>query len=158
EEEKGEPRGGPTIERGSKPGEPLARDGQRVRRCHRGPAPLGVSGSVVTAIVPLGPAPVYSSIAKRCGLPVRRKRLQHSADTFCQMFCGWRLANSYKDLGRLGSGTLSIDVLVGSCRFDGTPIEPLNIAGELHSWLCEDLTAQGITIGALLRAGLTARL
>ena len=74
------------------------------------------------------------------------------------MFCGWRLANSYKDLERLGSGTLSIDVLVGSCRFDGTPIEPLSIAGELHSWLCEDLAAQGIPIGALMRAGLTARL
>ena len=103
---------------------------------------------MVTAVVPLGPAPVYSSIVKRCELLVRRKRLQHSADTFCQMFCGWRLANSYKDLERLGSGTLSIDVLVGSCRFDGTPIEPLSIAGELHSWLCEDLAAQGIPIGA----------
>ncbi len=74
------------------------------------------------------------------------------------MSCGWRLANSYKDLERLGSGTLSIDVLVGSCRIDGVPIEPPHIAGELHSWLCEDLAAQGIPIGALLRAGLTARL
>ena len=113
---------------------------------------------MVTAIVPVGPAPVYSSIVKRCGLPMRRKRLQHSADTFCQMFCGWRLANSYKDLGRLGSGTLSINVLVGSCRFDGMPVEPLNIAGELHFWLREDLAAQGIPVSALLRAGLTARL
>jgi hypothetical protein len=74
------------------------------------------------------------------------------------MFCGWRLANSYKDLGRLGSGTLSIDVLVGSCRFDGVPIEPPLIAGELHFWLCEDLNARGIPINALLRASLTARL
>lgn len=89
---------------------------------------------------------------------MRRKRLQHSADTLCQMFCGWRLANSYEGLERLGSGSLSVDVLVGSCRFDGTPIGPLNIAGELHSWLCEDLAAQGIPTGAVLRAGLTARL
>ncbi|MDR3619572.1 MAG: hypothetical protein P4L85_09495 [Paludisphaera borealis] len=87
-----------------------------------------------------------------------RKRLQHSADTFCHMFCGWRLANSYKDLARLGSGTLEIDVLVGSCRFDGVAIEPLNIAGELHCWLCEDLAAHGIPIDSLLRGSLTAHL
>jgi hypothetical protein len=74
------------------------------------------------------------------------------------MFCGWRLANSYKELERLGNGTLCIDVLVGSCRFDGTPIEPLNIAGELHSWLREELAAQNMPIGALVRATLTARL
>jgi len=74
------------------------------------------------------------------------------------MFCGWRLANSYKDLGRLGSGVLSIDVLVGSCRFDGLPVEPLLIAGELHLWLCRDLAAHGIPIDALLRASLTVRL
>jgi hypothetical protein len=84
---------------------------------------------------------------------MRRKRLQHSADTLYQMFCGWRLANFYKDLGRLGSGMLSIDVLVDSCRFDDMPIEPLNIARELHSWLRGDLAAQGIHIGTLLRAG-----
>jgi hypothetical protein len=89
---------------------------------------------------------------------VRRKRLQHSADTFCHMFCGWRLANSYKDLERLGSGTLSIDVLAGSCRFDGVPVEPPPSAGELHSWLCEDLAAHGIPIDALLRGSLTAHL
>jgi hypothetical protein len=89
---------------------------------------------------------------------VRRKRLQHSANILCQMFCGWRLGGSYKDLERLGSGTLSIDALVGSCRFDGVPVEPPHIAGELHAWLCQDLTAQGIPIAALLRAALTARL
>jgi len=89
---------------------------------------------------------------------VSRKRLQHSADTFCHMFCGWRLANSYKDLERLGGGTLSIDVLVGACRFDGLAIEPPNIAGELHAWLRDDLAAHGIPIDTLLRASLTAHL
>ena len=44
EEEQGEPRGGAAIEGGGEPGEPLARCGGRVRGCHRGPAPLGVSG------------------------------------------------------------------------------------------------------------------
>src|SRR5947209_6606195 len=60
-EQQGEPRGGPAVEGGGEPREPLARGGCRMRGCHRGPAPLGVSGSVVTAIVPVGPAPVYSA-------------------------------------------------------------------------------------------------
>lgn len=42
---------------------------------------------------------------------MRRKRLQHAADTLCHMFCGWRLVNSYQELERLGSGTLLIDAL-----------------------------------------------
>ena len=41
-------------ERRGEPGEPLAWDGKRVRRCHRGPAPLGCLAGLVTAIVPVG--------------------------------------------------------------------------------------------------------
>jgi hypothetical protein len=44
EEQQGEHGDGAAVERGGEPCEPLAWDGQRVRRCHRGPAPLGVSG------------------------------------------------------------------------------------------------------------------
>src|SRR4051812_12924456 len=51
EEQEGNPGCGAAIEGGREPGEPLAGDGRRVRRCHRGPAPLGVSGSVLTAMV-----------------------------------------------------------------------------------------------------------
>lgn len=110
-----------------------------------------------------GRAPVASGWLAQIGrwyveLFVRRKRLQHCADTLCHIFCGWRLANSYKDLERLGTGTLSIDVIVGSCRFDGVPIEPPSIATELHCWLREDLATHGIPIVALLRASFTAHL
>jgi hypothetical protein len=89
---------------------------------------------------------------------MRRKRLQHSADTLCQMFCGWRLANCYKDLENLGSGTVNIDVLIGSCRFEEVTIEPLYIAGELHAWLREDLAEHRIPIESLRHAILTAHL
>ncbi len=44
EEQEGEPRGGAAVEGGGEPGEPLARGGCGMRGCHRGPAPLGVSG------------------------------------------------------------------------------------------------------------------
>ena len=62
EEQEGEPGGGAAVEGGGEPGEPLARGGERVRGCHRGPAPVGVSAGVVTAIVPVGPALVYSML------------------------------------------------------------------------------------------------
>jgi hypothetical protein len=87
---------------------------------------------------------------------MRRKRLQHGADVLCQMFCGWRLVNSYRDLESLGSGTLTVDALSGQCGFEGRPINRLTIAGELQAWLEEDLTANSIPRAGLKRAQLTA--
>ena len=81
---------------------------------------------------------------------MRHKRLKHSADTLCHMFCGWRLANSYFDIEKLGSGTLTIDALSGESKFNGTPIDDLNIAGELHLWLIEDCHANGVNIFSTL--------
>lgn len=89
---------------------------------------------------------------------MRRKRLQHGADVLCQMFCGWRLINSYRDLEALGSGTLIIDALSGECAFNGKPIEELTIAGELKAWLMEDLAANSISLSDLKRAQLIAEL
>src|SRR5687767_1271930 len=87
-----------------------------------------------------------------------RKRLQHAADILCQMFCGWRLVNSYRELERLGSGTLVIDALTEVCTFDGQPIERLPIAGELRAWLEQDLPENGVQIAELREAALTAEL
>ena len=89
---------------------------------------------------------------------MRRRRLQHAADILCRMFCGWRLANSYRDLALLGSGTLHIDALTGSCSFNGSPVEPPTIAGELHIWLDRDLQSHRIPRESLVRAEMTARL
>jgi hypothetical protein len=74
------------------------------------------------------------------------------------MFCGWRLANSYRSLASLGTGTLKIDAISGTCEFEGEPIGPLAIAEELHHWLREDLAAHRILLEGLSRATLTARL
>jgi hypothetical protein len=74
------------------------------------------------------------------------------------MFCGWRLANSYRSLALLGTGTLRIDALSGSCEFEGDSIGPLSIAGELQDWLREDLAANRIPPESLSHATLTARL
>ncbi len=63
---------------------------------------------------------------------MRRKRLKHAADTLCNMFCGWRLANSYSDLETLGLGTLEIDALSGDARFNGSAIGPLNMLANFN--------------------------
>ena len=89
---------------------------------------------------------------------MRRKRLQHAADTMCQMFCGWRLVESKPSLLALGSGTLEIDAITGQCRFDGKTTDQLTIAEEIRVWLRRDLAANEIPITAITGARLTVEL
>jgi len=89
---------------------------------------------------------------------MRRKRLQHAADTLCKMFCGWRLDSSKASLARLGSGTIEVDTLTGDCSFEGKPIESLPIVRELQAWLRDDLRTHSIPIEELKAARLRARL
>lgn len=89
---------------------------------------------------------------------MRRKRLQHVADTMCQMFCGWRLVESKPSLVNLGSGTLEIDAITGQCLFQGKNIGPLTIAEEIRAWLEQDLATNRIPISALASAHLKVKL
>jgi len=89
---------------------------------------------------------------------MRRKRLQHAADTICQMFCGWRLIESKPSLLKLGSGTLEIDAITGQCRFDGKTTGQLSIAEEIRAWLRRDLESNEIPIAALTGARLAVEL
>ncbi|WP_409267756.1 hypothetical protein [Massilia sp. BHUDP2] len=81
-----------------------------------------------------------------------RKRLNHAAETFCAMFCGWRLTNSYVELQTLGSGVLDIDVLEAKCNFNGSPISSVSIAHELNGWLLQDKQKHNIPITELSSA------
>ena len=89
---------------------------------------------------------------------MRRKRLQHAADTMCQMFCGWRLIESKPNLLNLGSGTLEIDAITGQCHFQGKSIGQLTIAEEIRAWLQQDLAACKIPISMLTGAHLAVKL
>jgi hypothetical protein len=89
---------------------------------------------------------------------MRRKRLQHIADTMCQMFCGWRLIGSKPNLVDLGSGTLEIDAITGECFFQGGIIKQLTIAEEIRVWMQDDLAANKIPFVALKRARLSVNL
>ena len=89
---------------------------------------------------------------------MRRNRLQHAADTICQMFCGWRLIESKPSLLNLGSGTLEIDAITGQCRFAGETTGQLDIAEEIRAWLRRDLESNEIPIAALTGARLVVEL
>jgi len=89
---------------------------------------------------------------------MRRKRLQHVADTMCQMFCGWRLIGSKRSLVKMGAGTLEIDVITGKCSFQGESIRQLAIAEEIRRWMHEDLAANKISVTALTHALLSVNL
>jgi hypothetical protein len=89
---------------------------------------------------------------------MHRKRLQHVADTMCQMFCGWRLIGSKPNLVDLGSGTLEIDAITGQCFFQGQIIGQLTIAQEIRAWMQDDLAANKIPVAALTGARLSVKL
>lgn len=85
---------------------------------------------------------------------MRRKVLQHTANSLCQMFCGWQLFADWGVLTRLGGGSLRIDALRGRCEHDGRPIAPLTMAEYLHSWLEEDCARNRIPTASLHTAAL----
>ena len=89
---------------------------------------------------------------------MHRKRLQHVADTLCQMFCGWRLIGSKPNLVNLGSGTLEIDAITGQYFFQSKTIGLLSIAEEIRAWLQQDLATNKISIAVLTGAHLTVKL
>jgi hypothetical protein len=89
---------------------------------------------------------------------MHRKRLQHVADTMCQMFCGWRLIQSKPNLLNLGSGTLEIDAITGQCHFQGKSIGQLTIAEEIRAWMEQDLATNRIPIADLMGAHLKVKL
>lgn len=75
---------------------------------------------------------------------MRKKRLQHTAYTICNMFCGWRIYNSTYDLNKLGSGLLKYDFLSKNCSFNEEPIEVLSICAEVEYFLDEELNRIGV--------------
>lgn len=89
---------------------------------------------------------------------MRRKRLNHTVDILCDMFCGWRLMNSYTEIERIGTGKLEIDIITGVCIFNDSQIESLSIAYELNAWVKEDFEKHNITLADIQTVKLVANL
>jgi hypothetical protein len=88
---------------------------------------------------------------------MKRKRLQHHADTLAQMACGWRIVNDLKTLAQAESGELTINVLSASTLLDGKPLSRLGLTRELSAWLLKDAEANGIPLDLLHRAEVRLR-
>src|SRR5579862_895291 len=84
---------------------------------------------------------------------MRERELQGTANTLCQMFCGWQMVFTMRNLAALGSGTLEIDLLSCEHRFDHRSIEALPISSVLQRSLRRNSTAD-----ALQKAQITATL
>lgn len=89
---------------------------------------------------------------------MRRKRLQHVADTLCHIFCGWETFFDYNELVDLGNGDLRIDALTGECAFNESAIKPLGIAQALRTWLLRDCSNNKIDLGQVEEAQLKVSL
>jgi hypothetical protein len=96
-----------------------------------------------------------------CGIipkTIHVKRLQHVADTMCQLFCSCRLIESKPNLVNLGSGTLEINAITEQCLFQGESIDQLKIAEEIRGWLRQDLATNKIPLAVLTGAHLAVKL
>jgi hypothetical protein len=89
---------------------------------------------------------------------MRRKIIQHYADTLCQMFCGWQLMGDFSRLEHLGTGRLSINLLSGACAHKGKQVEQLSMARILQAWLHERCAKNAVPTDALSQIILEADL
>ena len=62
------------------------------------------------------------------------KILQDHAYTSCQMFMGWRMADDLDTFANLPDGTLTIDVLHGTCSHSESGPVQTHIAAEIAAW------------------------
>ncbi len=66
---------------------------------------------------------------------MRRKRLKHYTDIFCDMFIGWRLSNDdIEKIQNIGSGKIRLDFLTDKLYFNNneSPVR-LYILGEISA-------------------------
>jgi len=85
------------------------------------------------------------------------KRLQHHAQNFGQMFCGWELMFDYKTLADLKGGVLKLNILSQECLHNGQKIEPLITVAGIHNWMLQDLKDNNIDASLIETAELTVK-
>jgi len=85
---------------------------------------------------------------------MRRKRLKHYTDIFCDMFTGWRLSNEdIKTLQNFENGELCLDFLNEKLYFNNDELrEELYILKEISAWFKENLQKDNIEISKIQKA------
>ena len=88
---------------------------------------------------------------------MRRKRLQHHTDIFCDMFSGWRIANDMDSLIKLKNGIIEFDFLNKTQKLNERESNiDFNMFHEISIWFYEDLEKHNIESKFLKQAKLKA--
>jgi hypothetical protein len=76
---------------------------------------------------------------------MRRKRLQHHTDIFCDMFAGWKIVSDMKSLVELESGIIEFDFLNKTQKLNNSEsTTDFNMFYEISKWFSEDLKKHNI--------------
>jgi hypothetical protein len=86
------------------------------------------------------------------------EHLQLTARDLAGLFTDCELIHDQASLTKLGSGTLWIDLITGTCRHNGHPINQLHISGMLCGWLSESLVNAQLPKTAAQDAALVVRI
>lgn len=70
---------------------------------------------------------------------LKRKALKNTTFTLCQIFSGWELINSYKQIKRIGDGIYKYDFLNSNSTLNDKCSEKLNIYYALDLFFTEEL-------------------
>ena len=88
---------------------------------------------------------------------MRRKRLQHHTDIFCDMFAGWKIVNDMKSLAELESGIIEFDFLNRTQKLNNAESKTdFNMFYEISEWFADDLKKHNIGTELIKEAKLKA--
>ena len=76
---------------------------------------------------------------------MKRKRINHQVDIFCEMFSGWKLSRDIDTLVQLQSGQFTLDFLLKSVKLNNQPFDRnLTMLFEISDWFEQDLAHNNI--------------
>jgi hypothetical protein len=86
---------------------------------------------------------------------MRRKRINHEVDIFCDMFSGWRLVNDMDKLIQLQTGQFTLDFIAKTVKLNGESYDnDLHMLTEIAVWFDRDLADNNIESASIRSATL----
>ena len=88
---------------------------------------------------------------------MRRKRLQHHTDIFCDMFAGWKIVNDMQSLVELENGIIEFDFLNKTQKLNNAESKTdFNMFYEISEWFADDLKKHNIQTKLIKKAKVNA--
>ena len=76
---------------------------------------------------------------------MRKKRIKHQVDTFCEMFSGWRISGDIETLITLKTGKFTLDFIENCVLLnDNIYSKPFHLFNEISNWFDRDLAENDI--------------